>query len=102
MIRSVSHFIVLFFLFCLVSCEKDITIKLDPSSTDLVVDASIENGKYPVVVLSHSLAYFNKLDAETLTKSFVHNARVLISNGTTTGQLQEFSQKDDSTGIQLY
>jgi hypothetical protein len=102
MIRSVSQYTVLFFLIFLASCEKDITIKLDPSSTDLVVDASIENGKYPVVILSKSLAYFSKLDLESLTSSFVHNARVFISNGSRLGQLQEYERKDDSTGILLY
>jgi len=94
--------IFIFITFFFISCEKDITIKLDPSSTELVVDASIENEKYPVVSLSRSLSYFSKLDPDTLTNSFVHAAVVLISNGSTTVQLQEYSAKDDSTGILLY
>ncbi len=103
MIRLTSCFILfLFIIFFLASCEKDISIKLDPTSTELVVDASIENGKFPVVSLSNSLAYFSKLDPEALSKSFVHHARVLVSNGSITAQLQEYSQRDDSTGIQLY
>ena len=103
MIRSIPRFtIFIFFIFFLTSCEKDITIALDPSSTVMVVDASIENGKYPVVSLSHSLAYFSKLSPTTLTNSFVHNAIVRISNGVVTAQLQEYAAKDDSTGILLY
>src|ERR1700712_1784067 len=92
-----------FFLFLIsvsfVSCEKDITIKLDPTTTDLVVDASIENDKYPVVILSRSLQYFNKLSPEALTASYVHGAVVTMRNGSITGQLKEDSSRDDSTGL---
>ena len=91
-----------FFIFCFVSCEKDITIKLDPTTTDLVVDASIENGKYPMVTLSKSLAYFSKLDPSLLGSSYVHGAKVTMSNGSITGQLKEDSLKDDSTGLIVY
>src|SRR5664279_152733 len=103
MIRNIFHFTIFLFFSCfLISCEKDITIQLDPSSTELVVDASIENGKYPTVSLSRSLAYFDTLSAAVLSNSFVHGARVLISNGSITAQLQEYTVKDDSTGLQLY
>jgi len=84
------------------SCEKDITIKLDPTSTDLVVDASIENGKYPVVILSTSLAYFSQLSTSALTASYVHGANVTMGNGSISGHLKEDSAKDDSTGLVLY
>jgi hypothetical protein len=97
-----SFFIIALLLFLLSSCEKNITIKLNSTTTDLVVDASIENGKYPVVSLSKSLAYFSKLDPRELTASFVHDAYVVISNGSITGQLQEYSAVDDSSGLLLY
>src|ERR1700682_5221604 len=84
------------------SCQRDITIKLDPTTTDLVIDASIENGKYPMVTLSKSLNYFSKLDPVLLTSSYVHNAYVTISNGSISGQLKEDSIKNDSTGLQIY
>lgn len=90
------------FTFSLVSCDKKINIKLDPTSTDLVVDASIENGKYPVVVLSKSLAYFSKFDPQLLTSSFIHYAQVTMSNGSITAPLQEDSLVNDSTGIKIY
>ncbi len=94
------------FLFCLcisfASCEKNITIKLDPTSTELVVDASIENGKYPLVVLSKSLAYFSQLSPAALSDSYIHGAFVSMNNGTITAQLKEDSAKDDSTGLVAY
>jgi hypothetical protein len=91
MIRNIFFF----FLFSIsfASCEKDITIKLDPTTTDLVVDASIENDKYPMVVLSKSLAYFSQLSTAALSASYVHGAYVTMNNGSITGQLKEDSTK---------
>jgi len=102
MIRQISNFSIFLFLFLLSSCEKDITIKLQPTSTDLVVDASIENGKYPVVRLSKSLEYFSKLDPKLLSASFIHGATVVVSTGGTRATLREDSTRDDSTGVVLY
>ena len=100
--RIFNFSIFLFFSFLLGSCEKDITIKLDPTSTNLVVDAQIENDKYPVVILTNSLDYFSTLDPSLLLSSYVHNARVLVSNGSIVAQLQEKSAKNDSTGLVDY
>jgi hypothetical protein len=100
MIRSCTFLFLVSSFFA--SCEKDITIKLDPTSTDLVVDASIENGKFPRVVLSTSLNYFSQLSTAALAASYVHGAMVTMNNGSITGQLKEDSAKDDSTGVVVY
>jgi Domain of unknown function (DUF4249) len=55
-----------------------------------------------VIILSKSLAYFSQLSQEALEKSFVHNARVLVSNGSITSQLQEYAVKDSVTGLPLF
>ena len=73
------------------SCEKTINFKPNDTEPELVVEASIENGKGPVVVLSQSLNYFNQISTELLASSFVHNAEVTISNGTKTHRLKEIS-----------
>lgn len=72
----------LFFLLFLVSCEKDIEIKLDPSQTRLVVDATIENNRPPIVFLSKSFDFFSKIDSSALAASLVRNAQVSIGDGT--------------------
>ena len=76
------------------SCEKDITIQLDPSVSRLVVDATIENGRPPMVFLSKSLDYFSKIDPAVLSSSFVRNAKVRISDGSTEVLLKEDSIKN--------
>ena len=94
----------LFFIFGLFfsSCEKDINIKLDPTTTNLVVDASIENGKFPLVTLSKSLDYFSELNTHILSTSFIHDAIVTMSNGQITAQLQVDSVKSDSSSLIIY
>ncbi|HVZ58064.1 MAG TPA: DUF4249 domain-containing protein [Chitinophagaceae bacterium] len=96
--------ILLPFLACtmiLAACEKDIRFKLDQSAPRLVVDASIENGMAPVVVLSRSLDYFSQIDPAILQASFVHGATVTLSDGTRSQQLREYS-RDAGGGYTLF
>jgi hypothetical protein len=67
----------------------------------LVVDATIENGRPPMVFLSKSLDYFSKIDPAVLSSSFVHNAKVRITDGSTEVLLKEDSIKN-STGTKIY
>lgn len=83
-------------IFLLVSCEKNIDFNLHETPDVLVVDASIENGKAPIVILTKSMDYFSKISPEILANSFVHNADVRISNGVLTHKLKEYFI--DSTG----
>lgn len=80
-----------FFVFLLSSCEKDISIDLISAEKILVVDASIENGKPPMVFLSRSLGYFSKITPEILASSFVHKAKITLSDGIKTHILAEDS-----------
>jgi hypothetical protein len=100
MFRSAIFLLAILALFS--SCEKNITVKLDATSTDLVVDGSIENGAFPIIMLSSSLSYFSKISADILAKSFIHNAVVTLSDGTLTGQLKEDSVANSSSGYEIY
>lgn len=73
------------------SCEKNITFKLNNVENTLVVDASIENDQRPQVILTKSFDYFSNINASLLSKSFVHDAIVTISNGVTTQKLKEYT-----------
>ncbi len=95
-------FILLITIISFLSCEKGINFKLDQTPSQLVVDASIENDKAPVVVLSNSLNYFSKISPAILDSSFVHDAIVTVSNGNKTQQLKEFSLPADSLGDIIY
>ncbi|MEO7119585.1 MAG: DUF4249 domain-containing protein [Ginsengibacter sp.] len=94
---------VIVLIFCsilLFSCEKNIHFNLKIVPAVIVVDANIENGQRPVVILSKSFNYFSKITAADLDTSFVHNAEISLSNGTKTQKLIEYSL--DSVGYRFY
>lgn len=73
------------------SCEKNIDFDLKYAEPVLVVDAQIENGEAPTVVLNRSLDYFGAVNPQVLYSSFVHNAEVKMSNGIKTHTLKEYA-----------
>lgn len=73
------------------SCEKDINFQPDSQEPKLVVDAQIETNTPPMVVLTNSLNYFSTINAAILANAFVHNAKIIIADGTKTHQLKEYS-----------
>lgn len=75
----------------LAGCEKNIDFPVSEGAPKIVVEASIENGQPPVVVLSHSLGYFSSLSIDQLAASFVHGAQIDVSNGTVTHRLKEYT-----------
>ena len=82
------------FLFAIMlfsSCEKNIDIELKNADPALVVDAQIENGKTPTVVLTTSFNYFSEINPAILAASFVHDADIYISNGTLNHKLKEYT-----------
>ncbi|MCU7551464.1 DUF4249 domain-containing protein [Chitinophagaceae bacterium LB-8] len=98
----VKYFILLFILFALLSCEKSITFDLDEPEPKIVVEATIENGVAPRVVLTRSIDYFSSISPEVLASSFIHGASISVSNGTKTHQLKEYSMPLDSGYVFYY
>lgn len=78
-------------LIFLTSCEKNINFNLNKAPDVLVVDANIENGHAPQVILTKSFNFFSTVTPALLANSFVHNATVSISNGIVTHQLKEYA-----------
>lgn len=70
-------------------CEQNIDFELKEKEDVLVVDANIENGLYPEVILTKSTEYFSNINPQIVADAFVHDAEVTISNGTLTHRLQE-------------
>lgn len=75
----------------LMSCEKTLDIKPDVQTPKLVVEAQIESGLPPIVVLSSSLNYFSTIDSASLNDSYVHGANVSLSDGTKLVPLKEYT-----------
>jgi hypothetical protein len=85
------YFLIIVAVFFLAGCEKNIDFKLKEADPVLVVDAQIEDGQPPIVVLTKSLGFFSKINPQLLANSFVRNADVYVSNGTLTNKLVEYA-----------
>jgi len=75
----------------LISCERAIEFTPRNPEPAVVVEAVIENNRYPVVYLSRSLNFFSQISIDDLSNAFVKDAEVLISNGTSSYTLREYS-----------
>jgi hypothetical protein len=78
-------------VFLLLSCEKNIDFNLKNADDVLVVDAQIENGQVPNVILTKSFDFFSRITPDILFNSFVRNAEVTISNGVLVHKMKEYS-----------
>lgn len=76
----------------LLGCEKDIEIDLATETPKLVVEATIENGQPPLVILTRSLDYYASVSPQLLASSFVSGADVFISDNAGTHKLKEYSR----------
>lgn len=82
------------------SCEKEVKFKLGDAAQKVVIEGGIENGSFPVVRLSKSIGFFSKIDMQTLSSSFLHDAKIVVSDGTNTVTLKEYEL--DYNGIKAY
>lgn len=83
-------------------CERDIDLPLRQASDALVVEATIENGKPPIVFLSTSYNYFSKITPALLAASFVHGARIVIKSGIDSAVLREYNYAVGTSSIYFY
>lgn len=83
----------------LVACEKDIDIELPDAERKIVVEGSIEPNQPPFIILTKTEGYFDPVDINSLKKSFVHDAKVTVSNGTTSVELTEICTDNLDTAL---
>ncbi len=69
------------------SCEKNITVDLPHSGSQLVVEGYIEDGQYPYIILTRSAGFFSPIDSASLISLVVDSALVTVDNGTFTDTL---------------
>lgn len=81
---------IIFILFFIISCEKNVTVEIPQVDTKVVVEGYIEEGKQPFVILSHTLPFFGSVNYETVLQSGIKNAIVIVNNGTFTDTLKDF------------
>tara|TARA_B110000858_G_scaffold97085_1_gene111721 strand:+ start:2665 stop:3570 length:906 start_codon:yes stop_codon:yes gene_type:complete len=85
-------------LICLVGCTKSIDFELPEIEQTIVVEATVESGLPPRVILTNSQGYFEAIDSSILSDIFIHDADVVISDGIESFPLQEIN----FNGVYLY
>ena len=101
LLMKYSLVFLIFWAGLLTACEKTISFTPDKVDPSLVVEATIENGEAPLVILTNSLNYFSKITPDLLAGSFVRNADVTISNGVKTHKLKEY-EVSIAQGLSVY
>ena len=85
-------------LICLIGCTKSIDFELPEIEQTIVVEATVESGLPPRVILTNSQGYFEAIDSSILSDIFIHDADVVISDGIESFPLQEIN----FNGVYLY
>jgi Domain of unknown function (DUF4249) len=88
--------------FLLSACEKAVNFDLDQKEPKLVVEATIENGQAPLVILSKSFDYFATFGLKELAGISAHGAEVYMSDGVQTLKLKEYGQLIPGTTDSLF
>jgi hypothetical protein len=66
----------------LISCEREIEVKLPPAEDKIVIEGFIEQGVPPLVFVTKSMGYFEPTDISTLQSIIVRDATVsMVANG---------------------
>lgn len=63
------------------ACDDSLDFDIENYNSKIVVDGYIENGQYPLVVLTKSAAYFSSIDSSSLRNLVVSRAKVTVSDG---------------------
>jgi hypothetical protein len=81
------------------SCTEKINVKLPNSDKKIVIEGSIENGKYPEVIITNSFPLFSSGSGAAITAFYVTDAKVYVSNGFITDTLGLAIDSASSLGL---
>ena len=71
----------------IMNCQKQIEFDLPPVEQTFVVEAVVESGLPPRVIVTNTQGYFDPLDSSSFLNMFVDDAVVELSDGDTTYEL---------------
>ena len=89
--KAINYITIFLVLAYLSSCQKKIEFDLPEVEQSIVVEATVESGLPPRVLLSNTQGYFDPIDSSTFSNIFVHGAVVTLSDGNQNFTLQEFN-----------
>jgi hypothetical protein len=89
----------IFFFSLFYSCTEKIDVKLPNADKKIVIEGSIENGKYPEVIITKTISLFSSVTNTTINDFYVLDAEVYVSNGTITDTLHLSIDSASSLGV---
>lgn len=78
-----SFYVVIPITLLIVSCEKNITVKIPKASEEIVVEGIIETDTIAVVFLSRTLPFFGQINTSEILLNSIIGATVIVDDGTT-------------------
>lgn len=81
------------------SCSEDIKVNLPGSDKKIVIEGSIENGKYPEVIITKSIGLFSSVNAGNINDLYVLDAQVYVTSGSVTDTLRLAVDSASSLGL---
>ncbi len=88
--KNIIYVFVLLFSFAISGCEKNVTVVIPASSTEIVVEGYIEPGKSPIVLLTRSLPFFGEINVNNIFQNTVTGAIVIVDDGIQEDTLTQF------------
>ena len=82
-------FFIILGMLLLAGCEKEIDVDMPPYEKKIVVEGSIDQGGYAMVLLTESTGYFDPVDSNTYDSMMVKDATVIVSDGIDTDTLMQ-------------
>jgi len=100
--RSGIFLLLLLPALCFFSCEKEVSFDLGTAAEKVVVEGTIETGLPPYIFLTKSIGFFSKVDLGTLSNSFIHGAKITVSEGTKSFVMREYQLSSNGVSLSFY
>jgi hypothetical protein len=94
--KKVKVFLFLFIASGILSCEKNVTVKIPEAESKIVVEGKIETDTFPIVILSKTLPFFGEININEILNQTLTGAVVFVNDGFTTDTLKQI---DPAYGI---
>lgn len=86
-------------IIALSACTEAVDVKLPNSDKKIVIEGSIENGKFPQVIITRTIPLFSSVSGTSATDFYVLDAKVYVSNGIITDTLALAIDSSSALGV---
>lgn len=81
------------------ACTEAVNVKLPNSDKKIVIEGSIENGKFAQVIITRTIPLFSSVSGTSATDFYVLDAKVYVSNGIITDTLNLAIDSTSALGL---